>query len=63
MRCLSRDDNGYPKPEYPTGFTREMGMELYFYPRVLKWATSCTHWVSGCGCGYILPIPTYPWVK
>jgi hypothetical protein len=19
--------------------------------------------VSGCGCGYILPIPAYPWVK
>jgi hypothetical protein len=38
-------------------------MESYFYPRVQKWATSCTHRVSGCGCGYILPIPAYPRVK
>jgi hypothetical protein len=37
--------------------------ETYFYPRVHKWATSCTHRVSGCGCGYILPIPAYPRVK
>jgi hypothetical protein len=42
---------------------KETGMELYFYPRVHKWATSCTHPVSGCGCGYILPIPAYPRVK
>jgi hypothetical protein len=32
---------------------KETGMEIYFYPRVHKWAT-CIHWVSGCGCGYIL---------
>jgi hypothetical protein len=42
---------------------KEMGMELYFYPWVHKWATSCTHRVSGCGCGYILPILAYPRVK
>jgi hypothetical protein len=35
----------------------EAGMELYFHPRVHKWATSCTRRVSGCGFGYILPIP------
>jgi hypothetical protein len=38
-------------------------MESYFYPRVHKWATSCILGVSGCGCGYILPIPACPWVK
>jgi hypothetical protein len=42
---------------------KEVGVESYFYPRVHKWATSCTHRVSGCGCGYILPIPAYPRVK
>jgi hypothetical protein len=42
---------------------KETGMKLYFYPRIHKWATSCTHRVSGCGCGYILPIPAYPRVK
>jgi hypothetical protein len=42
---------------------KETGMELYFYPWVHKWATSYTHRVSGCGCGYILPIPAYPRVK
>jgi hypothetical protein len=42
---------------------KETGMELHFYPRVHKWATSCTHRVSGCECGYILPIPAYPRVK
>jgi hypothetical protein len=34
---------------------KETGMELYFYSRVYKYATSCTHRVSGCG--YILVIP------
>jgi hypothetical protein len=38
---------------------KETGMELYFYPRVHKWVTSCTHQVSGCGCGHILPTPAY----
>jgi hypothetical protein len=32
-------------------------MESYIYPQVHKWATSCTHRVSGYGCRYILPIP------
>jgi hypothetical protein len=40
---------------------KEVGMESYFYSWVHKWATSCTHRVSGCG--YILPIPAYPRVK
>jgi hypothetical protein len=31
---------------------KETGMELYFYPLVHKWATSCTHRVSGCRCTY-----------
>jgi hypothetical protein len=42
---------------------KEMGMDLYFYPQVHKWATSCTYRVSGSGCGHILPIPVYPRVK
>jgi hypothetical protein len=64
MFLTPRDGNGYPKPEYPTGLPdKETGMELYFNPRVHKWETSCTHRVSGCGCGFILPIPAYPQVK
>jgi hypothetical protein len=54
-----RDDNGYPRnPSTRLVLPdKETGMELYFYPQVHKWATSCTHRVSRCGCGYILPIP------
>jgi hypothetical protein len=56
-----RNVNGYPKRRVLPD--KEVGMESYFYPRVPKLATSCTHWVRGCGCGYTLPLPAYPWVK
>jgi hypothetical protein len=33
---MHRDDNGYPKPEYPTGFTRyEGGYEMISLPAVM----------------------------
>jgi hypothetical protein len=60
----SRDGNGYPKPEYPTGFTRYeggygmislpvvmlMGKNLYPLGRRVRVRVGTTHTV-------------YPWVK
>ena len=57
---MVQDDNGYPKPEYPTRFTRyKGGYEMISLLMGMLMGKN----LDGYGYKLVLPIPLYPRVK
>jgi hypothetical protein len=51
---LSRDGNGYPKPEYPMGYTRYVGgYGMISIPAGTVMGNNLYRWVNGYGYGWV----------